>query len=53
MIRKSQLGAALGNEGMQFNLEIVVAEYQAIVSELAPADNGGEVNRKMPLSRIV
>jgi sulfate permease, SulP family len=37
MIRKSQLGTVLGNDGMHFNLEIVVAKYQAIASEIAPA----------------
>jgi sulfate permease, SulP family len=37
MIRKSQLGGALGNDGMQFNLEIAVAKYQAMASETVPA----------------
>ncbi len=33
MVRKSELGTALGNEGMQFNLEMAVAKYQAETSE--------------------
>jgi SulP family sulfate permease len=37
MIRKSQLGTVLGNDGMQFNLEIAVAKYQAMMFETRPA----------------
>jgi sulfate permease, SulP family len=37
MVRKSELGTALGNEGMQFNLEMAVAKYQAENSETTPA----------------
>ena len=37
MVRKTQLGADLGREGMLFNLELAVAKYQAIAAETAPA----------------
>jgi sulfate permease, SulP family len=37
MVRKSQLGIDIGEEGMQFNLELAVAKYQAIMSETLPA----------------
>jgi high affinity sulfate transporter 1 len=33
MVRKSQLGTELGREGMHFNLEMAVAEYQAAMRE--------------------
>jgi anti-anti-sigma factor len=33
MIRRSPLGKALGNEGMQFNLEMAVAKYQGALSD--------------------
>ena len=36
MVRKSQLGTALGNDGMQFNLEIAAAKYQAMTSGTIP-----------------
>jgi anti-anti-sigma factor len=35
MVRKSQLGRALRDDGMQFNLELAVAKYQAMASETA------------------
>lgn len=41
MVRKSQLGTALGNDGMQFNLEITVAKYHAMTSKSYRQDNGG------------
>jgi SulP family sulfate permease len=41
MVRKSQLGTALGNDGMQFNLEITVAKYHAMTSKSHRQDNGG------------
>jgi sulfate permease, SulP family len=37
MVRKSQLGKDLGNEGMQFNVEMAVAKYQAIKADSASA----------------
>jgi hypothetical protein len=30
MVRKSQLGSALGNDNMHFNLEIAVSKFQAM-----------------------
>jgi sulfate permease, SulP family len=33
MVRRTQLGADLGREGMQFNLEMAVAKYQAEASK--------------------
>ncbi len=36
MVRNSQLGTALGKEGMQFNLELAVAQHQAMTPETAP-----------------
>jgi hypothetical protein len=38
MVRKSALGAALGNDGMQFNLETAVAKYQATTFETGSAN---------------
>jgi anti-anti-sigma factor len=37
MVRKSQLGTELGEEGMHFNLEMAVAKYLAMKSETVPA----------------
>jgi high affinity sulfate transporter 1 len=37
MVRKTQLGTDIGNEGMQFNLEMAVAKYQAMTTEAASA----------------
>jgi sulfate permease, SulP family len=37
MVRKSQLGADLGREGMLFNLEIAVSKFQAMTSEAETA----------------
>jgi SulP family sulfate permease len=41
MVRKSQLGTALGNDAMQFNLETCVAKYHAMTSKSYRQDNGG------------
>ncbi len=37
MVRKTQLGTDIGNEGMQFNLEMAVAKYQAMTTDAASA----------------
>ncbi len=37
MVRKSPLGTYLSREGMQFNLEMAIAKYQAMTSGTVPA----------------
>jgi hypothetical protein len=37
MFRRSPIGRELGNECMQFNLEMVIAKYQAALPDVVPA----------------